>query len=72
MPPSLASSHSIQVRRTAGIPSHLRYWWQRPASKRDKQLGAKIIDPEAFRRALDAALPVDSFTSTAFPQESQP
>lgn len=67
-PSHIRSLCAITARRMSP-PAHLSYHWQRPAHDRKRLLGAGIIDPDAFQRAMDAAMPADSFDATHFAKE---
>ena len=64
---AVASLLSLHARRV-NPPPHLRYPWQRVPN--EVRRGAKVVDPEAFAKAMDAACPVDSFTATSFNKEA--
>lgn len=68
-PRHLSSILSLAVRRMSP-PAHLAYPWQRPAHKRNRPLGAAIVDPIAWDKAWREAMPADQFTSTTYAKET--
>jgi hypothetical protein len=70
MPPAHTRSIAQLASRMCAPVAHLSYHWQRPRESRQRPLGARVVDPEAFHRALDNALAYDAFNATHYHKEA--